>query len=83
MREYVALHSIVSLPFKDMILSARENSNDVDVEDRTWNVPRPLMNHFKTYLNPSQLDAIHVSSFVKSAIYRGIFVFIYFFVLLN
>ncbi|OAY80131.1 putative helicase MAGATAMA 3, partial [Ananas comosus] len=59
MREYVALHSIVSLPFKDMILSARENSNDVDVEDRTWNVPRPLMNHFKTYLNPSQLDAIH------------------------
>ncbi|XP_073007942.1 probable helicase MAGATAMA 3 [Typha latifolia] len=58
-REYVALHSITSLPFKDLILSAAEKSNDMNVENRAWIVPEPLMDHLKTNLNDSQLEAIH------------------------
>jgi len=69
MREYVALHSVASLPFKDLILSASENLNVGSSDDRGWNVPRPLMDYLKDYLNDSQLDAIHVSPAIKSACY--------------
>ncbi|CAL9186896.1 unnamed protein product [Musa hybrid cultivar] len=56
-REYVALHSISSLPFRGLILSASEKpDND---EDRSWNVPRPLMDNLKNNLNQSQVEAIH------------------------
>lgn len=69
MREYVALHSVASLPFKDLILSASENLNVKSFEDREWDIPRPLMNYLRDYLNDSQLDAIHVSPAVISACY--------------
>lgn len=59
MREYTALHSVVSLPFKNLILSAAEKSNNCNSEDRAWNVPRQLMDYLKNSLNESQLDAIH------------------------
>ncbi|KAJ6852184.1 putative helicase MAGATAMA 3 [Iris pallida] len=59
MREYTALHSVGSLPFKDLILSAAENSIGRNSEDREWTVPRPLMDYLKNNLNGSQLDAIH------------------------
>ncbi|KAJ0976868.1 hypothetical protein J5N97_012342 [Dioscorea zingiberensis] len=61
MREYVAMHSIASLPFKDLILSAAEKSSNKDFEDRAWNIPRPLMEFFENNLNDSQLDAIHAA----------------------
>lgn len=59
MREYTALQSVGSLPFKDLILSAAENSNGRNSEDREWTVPRPLMDYLENNLNNSQLDAIH------------------------
>ncbi|WOL15526.1 hypothetical protein Cni_G24307 [Canna indica] len=58
MREYVALHSISSLPFKDLILSASEMSHNGNREDRAWNAPRPLMDNLVSNLNQSQVDAI-------------------------
>jgi hypothetical protein len=58
MREYVALHSVLQLPFKDLILSATEKNK---IEGREWNVPPPLMDYLQTNLNDSQLDAIHVT----------------------
>lgn len=66
MREFVALHSVASLPFKDLILSASENLNDRSSEDREWIAPRPLMDYLKDYLNDSQLDAIHAGLSRKS-----------------
>ncbi|TVU14519.1 hypothetical protein EJB05_37994, partial [Eragrostis curvula] len=59
MREYTAMHSIASLPFKDLILSAAEKHKDGDDQSRAWNVPEPLMDYLKTNLNDSQLDAIN------------------------
>ncbi|KAJ3700412.1 hypothetical protein LUZ61_004117 [Rhynchospora tenuis] len=56
MREYVALHSVSQLPFKDLILLATERYK---TEGREWNVPAPLMDYLQTNLNESQLDAIH------------------------
>ncbi|XP_057503085.1 probable helicase MAGATAMA 3 isoform X2 [Actinidia eriantha] len=57
-REYVALRSISSLPFKDLILAAAEG--DYISEDRAWEIPRPLMESIASNHNKSQLDAIHV-----------------------
>ncbi|GFY94817.1 P-loop containing nucleoside triphosphate hydrolases superfamily protein [Actinidia rufa] len=56
-REYVALRSISSLPFKDLILAAAEG--DYISEDRAWEIPRPLMESIANNHNKSQLDAIH------------------------
>ncbi|KAL6652887.1 hypothetical protein ACP70R_011812 [Stipagrostis hirtigluma subsp. patula] len=58
-REYTAMHSVASLPFKDLILSAAEKQKDGDDQSRAWNVPEPLMDHLKTNLNDSQLDAVN------------------------
>lgn len=66
MREFVALHSVASLPFKDLILSASGHLNDRNSEDREWSVPRPLMDYLKDYLNDSQLDAINAGFSRKS-----------------
>ncbi|ONK60305.1 uncharacterized protein A4U43_C08F16750 [Asparagus officinalis] len=66
MREYVGLHSVASLPFKDLILSASEKLNARSLDDHEWNVPRPLMSYLKDYLNDSQLDAIHAGLSRKS-----------------
>ncbi|XP_020583755.1 probable helicase MAGATAMA 3 [Phalaenopsis equestris] len=58
-REYIAMHSIAHLPFKDLILSASPKSYCTTSEGQTWNVPKPLMDHLRDCLNSSQLDAIN------------------------
>ncbi|KAG5550076.1 hypothetical protein RHGRI_015137 [Rhododendron griersonianum] len=57
-REYVALRSISSLPFKDLILAASERN--YTSEDQAWEIPRPLMESIESNHNKSQLDAIRV-----------------------
>ncbi|WVZ85631.1 hypothetical protein U9M48_032532 [Paspalum notatum var. saurae] len=59
MREFTAMHSVDSLPFKDLILSAAVKHKDGDDQSRAWNVPEPLMDYLKTNLNDSQLDAVN------------------------
>jgi senataxin len=61
MREFTAMHSVASLPFKDLILLATEKHKDGDDQSRAWNVPEPLMDYLKTNLNDSQLEAVNVS----------------------
>ncbi|MQL89807.1 hypothetical protein Taro_022394, partial [Colocasia esculenta] len=60
MREYIALQSISSLPFKDMILSATDKLEDSNLQDEAWSVPRPLMDFLENTHNESQLEAIRV-----------------------
>ncbi|XP_062109924.1 probable helicase MAGATAMA 3 [Humulus lupulus] len=55
-REYVALQSIGSLPFKDLIITATEKK--IDLEDHAWKISRPLEEYIKDTLNNSQWDAI-------------------------
>jgi senataxin len=55
------MHSIASLPFKDLILSASDTNKDGDDQNRAWNVPEPLMDYLQTNLNGSQLEAVNVS----------------------
>ncbi|XP_043720689.1 probable helicase MAGATAMA 3 [Telopea speciosissima] len=57
LREYVAIWSIGSLPFKDLILSAAER--DANSEDRAWKIPVPLMEFLETNHNTSQMEAIN------------------------
>lgn len=67
MREYTALRSVGSLPFKDLILSASEKSLDRgNLEDRAWNIPRPLMEFLESNHNSSQLEAIRVSIILRN-----------------
>ncbi|KAJ4840676.1 hypothetical protein Tsubulata_022591 [Turnera subulata] len=55
-REYFALRSVGTLPFKDLILSAAiPNSGS---EDQPWKVSEPLREHFVGSLNPSQMEAV-------------------------
>lgn len=56
-REYVALRSISSLPFKDLILSVTENNDSS--EDRAWKISRPLKEFIETTHNMSQIEAIN------------------------
>ncbi|KAL7120163.1 hypothetical protein ACP275_02G106600 [Erythranthe tilingii] len=56
-REYVALRSITSLPFKDLILAAAEIENTT--EDRTWKISKPLTEFIKSNHNESQQEAIN------------------------
>ncbi|XP_011041920.1 PREDICTED: probable helicase MAGATAMA 3 isoform X1 [Populus euphratica] len=55
-REYFALRSIGSLPFKDLILAAADKSSGS--EDQAWKVSQPLSEHFQGSLNKSQMEAI-------------------------
>ncbi|KAJ0010945.1 hypothetical protein Pint_32913 [Pistacia integerrima] len=55
-REYVALWSIASLPFKDLILAATEKTS---AQSRSWKVPGPLDEYIKENHNVSQLEAIY------------------------
>ncbi|CAN0897718.1 Probable helicase MAGATAMA 3 [Linum grandiflorum] len=55
-REYIALRSIGSLPFKDLILKAADRP---DSEDQGWKVSDALRGHFEETLNLSQLDAVN------------------------
>lgn len=58
-REYLALRSVGSLPFKDLILTAADKSSGS--EDQAWKVSQPLSEHFQGSLNKSQVEAIDVS----------------------
>ncbi|XP_049415027.1 probable helicase MAGATAMA 3 [Solanum stenotomum] len=56
-REYVALRSVSSLPFKDLILSAADSNRST--EDHAWKISRPLKEFLESNHNKSQLDAIN------------------------
>lgn len=56
-REYLALRSVGSLPFKDLILSAGEKSSGS--QDQSWKIPGLLHEYIKENHNASQLEAIH------------------------
>ncbi|KAH9752050.1 putative helicase MAGATAMA 3 [Citrus sinensis] len=56
-REYLALRSVGSLPFKDLILSASEKSSGS--QDQSWKIPGLLHEYIKENHNASQLEAIH------------------------
>lgn len=58
-REYIALRSVSSLPFKDFILNATEQS--CGFGDDAWKISGPLHDYFKENLNKSQKEAIDVS----------------------
>ncbi|KAM5570096.1 putative helicase MAGATAMA 3 [Rosa sericea] len=55
-REYIALRSIGSLPFKDLILAPSEKN--LDAEGQAWKVSGPLEEYIKDNLNESQQKAI-------------------------
>ncbi|XP_022762918.1 probable helicase MAGATAMA 3 isoform X2 [Durio zibethinus] len=55
-REYIALCSVGSLPFKDLILKAAER--DSGFEDQAWKISGSLHDYFKENLNKSQQEAI-------------------------
>ncbi|XVF00745.1 hypothetical protein REPUB_Repub04eG0027900 [Reevesia pubescens] len=55
-REYIALCSVGSLPFKDLILKAAER--DSGSKDQAWKISGSLHDYFKENLNKSQLEAI-------------------------
>ncbi|KAI4312515.1 hypothetical protein MLD38_037321 [Melastoma candidum] len=57
-REYVAVCSIGSLPFRDLILGVvSENKSNAA---QAWKISKPLMDYIKSNLNESQQQAIHV-----------------------
>ncbi|KAL9240292.1 hypothetical protein vseg_014530 [Gypsophila vaccaria] len=55
-REYVAMRSICSNPFKDVILRAFDSS--VNSTDLAWEIPPKLMESIESNHNESQLEAI-------------------------
>ncbi|CAN7141803.1 unnamed protein product [Brassica rapa subsp. narinosa] len=57
-REYIALRSISSLPFKDLIFTATEKS--CGSGDDAWKISAPLHEFFTENLNKSQKEAIDV-----------------------
>ncbi|CAI0375634.1 unnamed protein product [Linum tenue] len=61
-REYIALRSIGSLPFKDLIIKATDR---IGSEDQSWKVSESLRGHFEETLNTSQMEAINVSFHFK------------------
>ncbi|XP_051146764.1 probable helicase MAGATAMA 3 isoform X2 [Andrographis paniculata] len=63
-REYVAMRSIGSLPFKDLILKAAETDNSSS--DREWKLSKTLSDFIESNLNKSQLEAIHAGLSRKS-----------------
>ncbi|PHT98581.1 hypothetical protein BC332_32489 [Capsicum chinense] len=63
-REYVALQSVNSLPFKDLILSASDSNSST--EDHAWKISRPLKEFLESNHNKSQLDAINAGLSRKS-----------------
>ncbi|KAL8151565.1 hypothetical protein V2J09_021373 [Rumex salicifolius] len=63
-REFVALHSITCLPFRDLILKAADC--DAESTDRGWKIPEQLMQYIENSHNASQLDAINAGLSRKS-----------------
>ncbi|KAL6580255.1 putative helicase MAGATAMA 3 [Orobanche minor] len=56
-REYVAMRSVSSLPFKDLILAAADMN--YNTEDRAWKLCRPQVDYIESNYNKSQLEAIY------------------------
>lgn len=56
-REYIALRSIGSLPFKDLILTASDNKSGS--KDQAWQICSSLHDYFNDHLNKSQKEAIY------------------------
>lgn len=63
-REYVAMQSITSLPFKDLILKAADTEDLT--EDRAWKLSKPLKEFIESSHNKSQLEAIYAGLSRKS-----------------
>ncbi|XP_068659637.1 probable helicase MAGATAMA 3 isoform X2 [Aristolochia californica] len=59
MREFTALRSISSLPFRDLILSAMDKSSDERATNHAWHVSKRLMEFLENNHNTSQLQAIY------------------------
>ncbi|EPS69779.1 hypothetical protein M569_04983, partial [Genlisea aurea] len=57
LREYVAMRSIGSLPFKDIILKAADTYSSNAAS--SWTLPRPLEDLMKREQNESQMDSIY------------------------
>lgn len=57
-REYIALWSISSLPFKEMILAATDKNTG---KDQAWKISKPLQDYMQENLNESQQAAVQVS----------------------
>ncbi|XVF45709.1 hypothetical protein PTKIN_Ptkin02bG0228300 [Pterospermum kingtungense] len=55
-REYIALCSVSSLPFKDLILKATERGSDS--EDQAWKISGSLHDFLRENLNKSQQEAV-------------------------
>ncbi|KAI9103657.1 hypothetical protein K1719_023280 [Acacia pycnantha] len=55
-REYLAVRSISSLPYKDLILSA--GSKNSCTIDQGWKIPLPLKEHVESNFNQYQREAI-------------------------
>ncbi|KAH7518206.1 probable helicase MAGATAMA 3 isoform X2 [Ziziphus jujuba] len=55
-REYTALRSIGTLPFKDLIITAAQNNFDPEIQ--AWKISRHLEEYIKDNLNESQWEAI-------------------------
>jgi senataxin len=60
-REYVAIKTISTLLFKDLILNA--GGEDFGTEAAGWKIPLPLDKHVKENFNQYQHEAITVSFF--------------------
>ncbi|KAM0873307.1 hypothetical protein ACQ4PT_038117 [Festuca glaucescens] len=73
LREFSAMHSIASLPFKDLILSASDKNKDGDDQNRAWNVPERLMDYLQTNLNGSQLEAVNAGLSRRSFVLIQVF----------
>lgn len=58
-REFVAVWSIGSLPFRDVILKAADSTADSTCS--LWEIPRKLMESIESNHNEFQLEAIRVS----------------------
>lgn len=58
-REYLAVRSVGSLPFKNLILEATEKNQNS--ENQAWKISKPLMEYIRNNLNESQQQAINVS----------------------
>ncbi|XP_038881790.1 probable helicase MAGATAMA 3 isoform X2 [Benincasa hispida] len=54
-REYIALWSISSLPFREMILAAADKNTG---KDQAWKISRPLQEYMQENLNESQQAAV-------------------------
>ncbi|KAK4777605.1 hypothetical protein SAY87_017792 [Trapa incisa] len=57
-REYIAIRSVGSLPFKNLILEAAEKNQNS--ENQAWKISKHLMDYIKSNLNESQQQAITV-----------------------